>query len=394
MAPGRIGPTSEGAGDRWTWAQVCARRAERHRLIVPAQSEPAEVASVLGAIHAQVMSAAELSIGLRLHEVRKTHVQQALWDDRTLVKSYGPRGTVHLFAAGDLPMWTGALAAIPSGTSRSVAGLTDGQTDEVVGVIGDVLAGDEELTVEELGAAVLAGTGDWAGDLVVPAFAGMWPRWRLAVSTACNRGVMVFGPQRGRAVTFTSPTRWLPGFRPAAAEPSARAVLRRYLTAFGPATPANFAQWLAAPRRWAADLFESIAEELAVVELDGAPAWLLKPDRTPPATKPAGVRLLPYFDAYVVGCHPRARVYPGAAARRGLSGGQAGTMPVVLVNGEVAGVWHLRRSGRRLHFGVELFGSLTARQRAQLDVEIDRTATILEGKPAVTLGPLEAGHHL
>ena len=47
MAPGRIGPTSEGAGDRWTWAQVCARRAERHRLIVPAQSEPAEVASVL-----------------------------------------------------------------------------------------------------------------------------------------------------------------------------------------------------------------------------------------------------------------------------------------------------------------------------------------------------------
>ena len=128
MAPGRSGPTSEGAGDRWTWAQCCARRAERHRLIVPAQSEPAEVASVLGAIHAQVMSAAELSIGLRLQEARKTHVQQALWDDRRLVKSYGPRGTVHLFAAGDLPMWTGALAAIRQ-RYQPFGGRTDGRAD-------------------------------------------------------------------------------------------------------------------------------------------------------------------------------------------------------------------------------------------------------------------------
>ena len=171
-------------------------------------------------------------------------------------------------------------------------------------------------------------------------------------------------------------------------------MLRRYLTAFGPATPANFAQWLAAPRRWAADLFESIAEELAVVGTRRCTGVAAEDRTVRPATKPAGVRLLPYFDAYVVGCHPRARVYPGEAARRGLSGRQAGTMPVVLVNGEVAGVWHLGRSGRRLHFGVELFGSLTARQRGQLDGEISRTATILEGKPAVTLGPLEAGHHL
>src|SRR2546430_11134802 len=32
--------------------------------------------------------------------------QHALWQDRSLVKTFGPRGTVHLLPAADLPMWT------------------------------------------------------------------------------------------------------------------------------------------------------------------------------------------------------------------------------------------------------------------------------------------------
>ena len=45
------------------------------------------------------------------------------------------------------------------------------------------------------------------------------------------------------------------------------------------------------------------------------------------------MRLLPYFDAYVVGSHPREVVFPGRAYERALSGGQAGNFPVVLVDG-------------------------------------------------------------
>ncbi|MDT4972465.1 MAG: hypothetical protein QOG22_2608, partial [Pseudonocardiales bacterium] len=63
--------------------------------------------------HAQIPSAAELSIGLRLATGTRADVRAALWDERSLVKTFGPRGTVHLLPAAQLPMWTGALSAVP-----------------------------------------------------------------------------------------------------------------------------------------------------------------------------------------------------------------------------------------------------------------------------------------
>jgi hypothetical protein len=54
----------------------------------------------------------------------------------------------------------------------------------------------------------------------------------------------------------------------------------------------------------------------------------------------------------------------GAAAARALTpSGQAGNYPVLLVDGEVGGVWHQRRSGRKLAITVESLGELTVRQR-------------------------------
>ena len=41
-----------------------------------------------------VLSAAELSIGRRVAGATRADVQRALWEDRTLVKTFGPRGTV------------------------------------------------------------------------------------------------------------------------------------------------------------------------------------------------------------------------------------------------------------------------------------------------------------
>ena len=54
-----------------------------------------------------------------------------------------------------------------------------------------------------------------------------------------------------------------------------------------------------------------------------------------PARPHRGIRLLPYFDAYVVAGQPRKRLYPGAAAARALTpAGQAGNYPVLLVDGD------------------------------------------------------------
>jgi hypothetical protein len=72
-----------------TWSGVTARRMARHALAAPATDlGPAGVAGVLCGAHAQVLSAAELSIGRRIAGATRTDVQRALWAERTLVKTY------------------------------------------------------------------------------------------------------------------------------------------------------------------------------------------------------------------------------------------------------------------------------------------------------------------
>ena len=380
----------------WSWAQVCARRLRRHGLADPSpDARPADVAGAICGAHAQVLSAAELSIGLRLAGGTRADVREALWTERSLVKAYGPRGTVHLLATRDLPTWIGALAAVPQAGSAFPEGvrLTPEQTDEVVDAVAAALD-DAELTVDELGEAVVAATGPWAGELVMPAFQGMWPRWRQAVGAAARRGALCFGPNRGRKVTYTSPRRWLPGFRPAEEATAVAELVRRYLAAYGPATPRHFAKWLGAPPRWAAERFGALAGELEQAEVGGEAAWLLAEDAAPPAEAPRGVRLLPYFDAYAVGCQPRELLFPGRAAERALvPSGQAGNYPVLLLDGTVAGVWHQRRSGRTLQVTVEPLAPLGAARRRELDAQVERVGEVLEGRPRLTVGEVTAGPH-
>ncbi|WP_410817366.1 winged helix DNA-binding domain-containing protein [Micromonospora sp. 050-3] len=376
-----------------SWAPVSARRLARHRLRAPAPDagSVADVVSAICGAHAQIASAAELSIGLRVPGTTRALVRRALWTDRTLVKTRGPRGTVHLLAAADLPMWVGALTALPAPSwERSVVLLTPRQTEQVLAAIADAVA-EADLTTVELTEEIVARTGPWAGDLVMEAFQDKWPRWIAAMTAATRGGVVCFGPNRGRASTYTSPTRWLPDFAPMPGPDALAALVRSYLYAYGPATPAQFARWLAVPPGWATSLFDSL--DLTEVTVEGTRAWVTAGDAEFPDDRPSGLRLLPYFDAYAVGCHPRERLFPGAAAERALAGGQAGNYPVLLVDGVVAGVWHQRRSGRSIRVTVEPLRTLGAAQQRALQEEVERVGEILEGRASLTIGTVSVGPH-
>jgi hypothetical protein len=392
---GPVTPTSTNPASL-SWSGVTARRMARHALTEPAPDlGPAEVARVLCGAHAQVLSAAELSIGRRIAGATRADVQHALWEDRTLVKTFGPRGTVHLLPAADLPMWTGALSALPSSVPAhpEPVRFPPEQAEEVIAAIGEALA-DTELTIDELTGAIMDRTGPWAGEETMEAFGGRWPRWRQLTSTAAHRGMLCFGPNRGPKVTYTNPHRWLPGFGPDDGAAALRTLLMRYLYAYGPATPQHFARWLSIPPQRAVELFDELAGQLEHVELDGAPGWTMADDTSTPSQPHRGIRLLGYFDAFVVASQPRERLYPGPAATRGLTpAGQAGNYPVMLVDGVVGGVWHQRRSGRTLAITVEPLGELTATQRRQLDDEVELVGAVMEAKPTLTVGTVTAGPH-
>jgi hypothetical protein len=368
-----------------SWSQVCARRLARHGLAAPLAGTPVDVVTATAGTHAQVLSAAELGIALRLDAATRADVRHALWTERSLVKTFGPRGTVHLLPTRDLPMWVGALSAVPwSNPMPASLRLTAEQTEAVLAAVEHAVA-DAELTVDELTDAVVASCGSWAGDPVMEAFQGKWPRWRQVMHLAGIRGTLCFGPARGRNVTYTSPRRWLPGFAPAAdATPE---LLEHYLYAYGPSTPARFANWIGATDAWARSAFAAAA--LEEVEVGGEVAWVSKGDTGMPGEPPRGVRLLPYFDpyAYAVG-NDKARLYPGVAATRA-----AGNVQVLLVDGVVGGKWHQKRSGRRIRVTVEPFARLSKSRRAELAEQVDRVGTVLEGKAELTIGEVTVGGH-
>src|SRR5688500_17342567 len=93
-----------------TWDQVAAWRMQRHHLTRRAPRGAAlDVVSRVGGLHAQVMSSAEISLWARVSRLEASAVSTALWTDRTLVKTWAMRGTLHLLAASDYPVWQSAL---------------------------------------------------------------------------------------------------------------------------------------------------------------------------------------------------------------------------------------------------------------------------------------------
>ena len=360
--------------------ELALPRLARHRLhpVAPAGTAMAEVAAGMAGVHAQVLSAAETSLAIRVEGATRADVRAALWQERSLVKTYGPRGTVHLLATIDLPYWTAALRSIPWHSPHADDVRMDGdQTDLVVAAIDDALA-DSERTVDELTPAIVHRVGPWAGERVMPAFQDHWPRWRQATSVAAYRGVLCFGPDRARRITFTNPRRWLAAGTPVGADEGARWLAGEWLAAYGPGGAEELARWVGAPTAWATKALEGACRGRIPAMADRPPAALL----------------LPYFDAYVVGFRPRPLLFPGRAWERALTpSGQAGNYPVLLVDGVVEGVWHSRHVSSRVHVTVETLRDLTAGETKAVEQRVRRLGEVLEARPSLTLGPVTTGAH-
>ncbi|MGI8587701.1 MAG: winged helix DNA-binding domain-containing protein [Chloroflexia bacterium] len=380
-----------------TWREVWARRLTRHSLSAPAPAARlAEVAGAVCGIHAQVMPAAEVSLGVRVAGVTRQDIRAALWDKRSLVKTYGIRGTVHLFPADELPLWMAALRACPPPDPKWLAskGLDMQQLDLLVSAVGDALDG-QRLTLTQLGDAVVQRAGAWAGEETAPAWGENWPRWRMALGAAAVAGRLCFGPNVGTAVTFVRADQWAGPWHDMDPGAALAEILRRYLHAYGPATPRDFAQWFSIPAATARNAAATIADELEEVDVEGQKSFLLVADAAaeePPVSE--SVRLLPHFDCYMIGCHPRAQLVPPAWAERVLPHGQAGPVPVLLVDGTVGGVWTRQAKGHRVELRVEPFTPLTSGQQDLLEAEAGRIGEILEAAPALTVGSVMVRPHL
>lgn len=331
-----------------TWAQVIGGRLARGRLLVPAR-DACEAATAAGGVHAQILSAAELSLAARLEGVTVDEVRAELWERRRLVKTWLQRGTLHVVAADELPLWTAALG---SGESELVAAVA-------------AALSDEPRTREELAELV--------GD------ARLRSAWGVGLKEAAWAGELVFGPSRGATTTFVRPPP-----APAPGEDALRWALRRFLEAYGPARHGDFATWLGIPAARAKQAFADASDELEPVEVAGRRAFALGGAEWEPA--PPSVRLLPQYDCYLMGSRfGREQVLPEPAKQRALAHGRgpyegAVAIPAVLLDGVVAGFW--RRDRRAIT--VELLRPVP---RSAIRAEAGRIRAFLGEDLALEYGP-------
>ena len=365
------------------WPGVLAWRLRRQCLDRRASRDEAlgVIAKICG-LHAQVMSSTELTLWARVEDLEPGMVGEALWEERSLAKTWAMRGTLHLLPADSLPTWVAAQglstrALKPRYHAKSWQthyGLTSEEAEAMLAAIPEALDG-RMLTRAELAQEVGRLTDSEELDALRDGYGAL-------LKPSALRGDLLFAPSLGQNVRFARPDQWLSRWEPVNTDVAAREVVRRYLAAYGPATRKEFAQWFGMTLARAGKLIEGLGEDIASVEIEGSQAWMLA-EHLPEleVAEPSGVvRLLPAFDHYVVAA-PRDReaVLPEALKSR-VYRPQGWLSPVLLVDGRMEGIWRHERKRDQLIVEIEPFAEQPEWVRRATEEEAERLARFLGGE--------------
>lgn len=328
-----------------------------------------------GGIHAQVQASAELQLAARIDNITQQDVRDALWRDRTLVKAWTLRGTLHLHPAGELPLWFAARRAVEGELPDGLKPWPDPK-----GLVHPAVSADELTEIQAAvwdsfeGRALLRD--ELAAEVVRRV--GKKHEGRLRSGFAFFTDQLVQGPPQGNKITLARPDQWIDGWQPVDEKAAVREVLRRYLSVYGPARPIDF-------RAWFGDVPFDVLD-VEEVDVEGHRAFVLAGDTEFPEAQRA-VRLLPEYDVYVMGFRERERLVPErvreqvAAHGRGRYEGPAGVR-FLLVDGVTAGLWERKKSAKRIEVKVAPARRV---RRADLQREVERYGAFLGLEPVLTV---------
>jgi hypothetical protein len=332
------------------------------------------------------MSAAELSIGAQVDGLKRADVQRALWHDRTLVKTWAMRGTIHVFAAEDLPLFVAARCAY-GGRYRLhdfiQLGFTEAQYDEFLQAVPEVLGegGDVPMTRDALanGVAARMKTPEVKQALLGSSWGTFW-------KPSMFRGELCFGPGEGRSKTFVNPRKWLKEWKDWEPKEAQQEVTRRYLQTYGPATPQDFSFWWdGGGSTFGKKMFESLRDEVEMVDVEGWKGTALRSTlESMEKVKVAhSVRLLPMFDVYVLTQSRNLEPVLAMEHKDKVFRPAAWVSAVVLVDGRIEGVWEYEtRKGQTL-VKVSMFDKPADRVRMGVEAEAERLEGFLDTNVAV-----------
>ncbi|GAA1153130.1 hypothetical protein F4556_001376 [Kitasatospora gansuensis] len=280
----------------------------------------------------QAQDAAAARLGLRARGLAEAAAVQRVYQAGEVVSSWLMRGTLHLVPTDQLrPLLAlfGARNVAAGARRRRELGLTEA-------LLGRALAALPEVLTQPLSRAELVARLNERGVGVEPT--GQAPAHLTAY--AAGLGLLC----RGAEVAPREPGyRLLPAGEEADPAEVAAELAARYVTAFGPAGPADFAAWSGLTLTVARRAFAGLPEVGGGLFALGEP-----PEEGEPL-----VRLLGAYDNFLLGYRDRGLMLDQRYAKRINAGGGV-VRPALLVDGRVLGSW--RRDGGRVV--VEPFGAV------------------------------------
>ena len=308
----------------------------------------------IGGIQAQYAPSMYVGLWTRLEGFERDQLTRAL-ERRTVVQGTSLRATIHLLTPAD---WRAFSAAVSKQRRDDWLryhrdGPTAAQMAAAVRRVRPRLAKGvvERKELQELigfGPQGISGINVWL-DLVRVPPSGTW--------------------ERRRADLFTDAGEWLGRSAKIGREQATAHLVRSYLRGFGPAMPAEIADWgglgIKAVRGAleALDLHRFLAEDGAeLVDLPRLPIL--------GAETPAPPRFLPIWDATTLAHARRAQILPERHRSRVFSTKTPQSVATFLVDGQVAGSWRFEKGRIEL----DPFEPLKRSDRRQLEAEAKRLA--------------------
>ncbi|MDT0310470.1 winged helix DNA-binding domain-containing protein [Streptomyces sp. DSM 44917] len=366
---------TKGAGvvleDRALNRATLARQLLLDRAAMPAL----EAVAHLGGLQAQEPQEPFAGLWSRLRAFDPAELD-GLLTGRRVVRTHLMRRTVHLVTAEDALAWRGRFDGMLRqrvlGTYREVFRGVD--LDELAPAGRALMADGRARTMAELAGALAperpAAERRAFGEMLI---AGLVP--------------MVQAPPRGlwreragvRNVLLAS---WLgrepdPPAPDGDGDPVGRALVRRYLAAYGPAATADLRAWSGLAGLPGA--VAAVREELVAFRDARGRELLDLPDAPRPGPDtPAPVRFLPAFDNALLGYQDRTRIVDDAHRLLSVAGER-----VVLVDGRVAATWNVREGA----VAVRPLRDFSKAERAAVGVEAEALAAFLaeDGRGRVVL---------
>jgi hypothetical protein len=333
--------------------------------LVPGQRSVTGVGPTVGhllGLQAQDNLPPYLSLAARVDDFVPADLSDRL-EDRSLVRLFSMRGTVHVLTPDDALQLRGWVqpaldrVSATNQTSRPARHLTTGQLDAVV----RPFLGDGAKPHAEIGRALA----DAFPDVPEVALRHV-SRERLPLVQVPPRGLW----KRSGGVVYAYADRYLGR---AFVEADVEDLVVRYLAAYGPATAADMTKWSLVTRLGPVFTAMAKAGRLATVTDDKARTLYDVPDGVLADEDLAlPVVMLGTYDNFFLSHADRERIAPDDARKRwmGLNGGMANTL---FVDGLLAGLW--RYDGDT--FEIEPFRTYTAAELAGVEQEKERVAVLL-----------------